>query len=60
MTLRLLPTRVRARVRVFFTNAGMEKGTIVPYALGTHCHPILHVIFIVMMNILILDTTFVK
>jgi len=24
---------------VFFTNAGMGKGTVVPYPLGTHCHP---------------------
>jgi len=37
--LKLLPTRVRVRVRAFFTNAGMGKGTIVPYPLGTHCHP---------------------
>ncbi|AES63917.1 hypothetical protein MTR_2g014810 [Medicago truncatula] len=37
--LKLLPTRVRARVRTFFTNEGMGIDTIVPYPLGTHCHP---------------------
>jgi len=37
--LKLLPTRVRAWVRVFFTNVGMGMGTIVPCPLGTHSHP---------------------
>jgi len=38
-TLKLLPTRVRAQVHVFFTNVGMGISTIVPCPLGTHCHP---------------------
>ncbi|AES96056.1 hypothetical protein MTR_5g032710 [Medicago truncatula] len=37
--LKLLPTRVRARVRIIFKNAGMGMGIVVPYPLGTHCHP---------------------
>ncbi|KEH27851.1 hypothetical protein MTR_5g043835 [Medicago truncatula] len=37
--LKLLSTRVRAWVRAFFTNEGMGMDTIVPYPLGTHCHP---------------------
>ena len=37
--MKLLPTRVRARIRAFFTNAGMGKSTVVPYPLGTNCHP---------------------
>ncbi|AES90069.1 hypothetical protein MTR_4g083930 [Medicago truncatula] len=37
--LKLLPTRVRARVRIFFINAGMGTDIVVPYPLGTHCHP---------------------
>jgi len=39
--LKLLPMRVRARVRAFFTNAGIWMSTIVSYPLGTHCHPYL-------------------
>ncbi|AES95014.1 hypothetical protein MTR_5g020830 [Medicago truncatula] len=37
--LKLLPTRVRTRVRVIFKNAGMRMGIVVPYPLGNHCHP---------------------
>ncbi|AES98512.1 hypothetical protein MTR_5g069470 [Medicago truncatula] len=37
--LKLLPTRVRTRVRVIFKNAGMGMDIIVPYPLDAHCHP---------------------
>ncbi|KEH41489.1 hypothetical protein MTR_1g051500 [Medicago truncatula] len=36
---KLLPTRVRARIRAFFTNEGMGMGIIVPYPLDIHYHP---------------------
>ncbi|KEH18016.1 transmembrane protein, putative [Medicago truncatula] len=39
MALKLLSTRVRARIWIIFTNAGMEMGIVVPYPLDTHCHP---------------------
>ncbi|AES80985.1 hypothetical protein MTR_7g087240 [Medicago truncatula] len=38
--LKVLPTRVRARVRTFFANAGMEIDTIVPYPLPSLNYPI--------------------
>jgi len=33
--IKVVTMRVRARVRAFFTNAGMGKGTIVPYPLSS-------------------------
>jgi len=37
--LKLLSKKVLTRVRIFFINEGMGMNTVIPYPLGTHCHP---------------------